>query len=84
MPVPVEYVPARQDRQVLELLEARTVEYVPDTHETQETEAVRPVPVLYLPVWQLSQFTPDQPVGGCNWTPVGKFCQVLFQPASPT
>jgi hypothetical protein len=50
--------------QELELLDATAVEYVPATHETQPADVVIPVPVLYLPVGQTSQFTPDQLAGG--------------------
>lgn len=52
-------------------------------HETHRLDKVTPVPVLYVPVWQGSQFTPDQFAGGWSCTPAGKSCHVLFQPPTP-
>jgi hypothetical protein len=77
------YVPGWQAVQLMMLETPRPVEYVPDPHETHLLDMVTPVPVLYLPAGQASQFTPDQLAGGWSWTPAGKFCHVLFQPASP-
>jgi hypothetical protein len=63
-PTPLEYLPERQDKQVLEAGEARPVEYVPEMQLVHRLDMVTPVAMLYLPAWQDSQFTPDQPAGG--------------------
>jgi hypothetical protein len=52
-------------------------------HETHQLDVVMPVPVLYLPAGQASQFTPDQLAGGSSWTPAGNCCQVVLQPPLP-
>ena len=83
IPVPLEYVPVRQDRQVLEVGEAKTVEYVPEMQFVHRLDMVTPVAMLYLPAWQDSQFTPDQPAGGWICVFTGKSCHVLLQPPTP-
>ena len=46
------------------MAEAKTVEYVPEMQLVHRLDMVIPVAMLYLPAWQDSQFTPDQPAGG--------------------
>jgi hypothetical protein len=44
-PTPVWYVPDWQDKQVLTVVEPRTVEYVPAMQAVQETDEITPTPL---------------------------------------
>jgi hypothetical protein len=62
---------------------AKTVEYVPEMQFVHRLDMVTPIPVPYLPAWHDSQFTPDQPAGGCVCVPTGYCCHEEFQPPTP-
>jgi len=51
-PVPVKYVPAKQDRQAADVVAPVPDEYVPAMHLTQLAPLVSPVPVKYVPAGQ--------------------------------